>query len=364
MYADRRETGGAHKTHENGLSMQTTENLSFLNRYRPEITAFMKRVVGERPLAHYQMMRYHLGWETAEGRPYAGTAGKMVRPTLCLLTCEAVGGDYHRALPAAAAIELLHNFSLIHDDIEDNSTERHGRKTVWSLWGVAQAINVGDGMFALAHAAMYQLQDENIPPNQVLAAVRMLEQACLELCEGQHRDISFESRLDVTLAEYLEMVSGKTGALMGAAAGIGALLGGGSPETVAALQRFGHHLGIAFQIYDDYLGIWGEPAATGKPTGDDIRDRKKSFPVLHALETATAEDRARLRSLYREQHLSEADIDTVVDILERSRAGEATLAEARHRANDALALLATLDLVPERRQELAELVSYMVWRHS
>lgn len=342
--------------------MQSADTLAFLTRYRAEIIAAMRQVLDKRPLAHYGMMRYHLGWETVDGKPHEGVTGKMLRPTLCLLACEAVGGDYRCALPAAAGIELLHNFSLIHDDIEDSSEKRHGRKTVWSLWGPAQAINVGDGLFTLAHLAMYQLEMHTVPPRLIVTALRMLDEACLALCEGQYRDLAFQSQIDVTIPDYMAMVAGKTGALMGAATAIGALLGGGSEPVVAALQKFGQELGVAFQIYDDYLGVWGDTAETGKSTSDDIRERKKSFPIVYTFQASEPADRGRLQALYAQHQDITADVKTVVEILNRARAGEATLAEAWRLADAAVASLAELNLVPERRRELIDLAHYIVNR--
>jgi geranylgeranyl diphosphate synthase type I len=322
----------------------------------------MKRVIGESALPHYAMMRYHLGWENQDGHAVDRGAGKMLRPALCLLACEAVGGEWDRAIPAAAAIEILHNFSLVHDDIEDGSDERHGRPTVWRLWGPAQAINVGDGMFALAHLAMLRLMQRDFPPALVLQALQMFIDATRRLCEGQYLDMSFEQRDDVSLDEYFQMISGKTAALLGAASGIGALLGGGSDAAIRALMQFGEDLGRAFQVYDDYLGIWGAPEQTGKSVYDDIRERKKSFPIVYTLGSAAPSDTALLRALYGSAERSDEKARAIVALLDRTGAAAATLNEARRLAGRAIDALAGEALVPDRAQELHDLVAFVVER--
>lgn len=324
----------------------------------------MQAALAGRRLALYDMMRYHLGLAgTGEGR--APHVGKMVRPALCLLSCEAVGGERGRALPAAAAIELIHNFTLIHDDIEDGSHSRHGRDTVWRVWGEAQAINAGDGMFVLAHLAAFRLVEAGASPSLALQAARLLDEACLALCEGQHLDLEFEKRLDVSVEDYLAMISGKTAALMGAATAVGALLGGAPQDTVNAFSEFGRCLGLTFQIQDDVLGIWGDTAQTGKPAGDDIVARKKSFPVVHALRHASEEDRGRLHRIYSGDTVEPERVGEVLAILERSGARARSEEAAAHHVDDALSGFDGLQrpgLVPARRRELEALALYLVHR--
>lgn len=329
-----------------------------LNRCRDAVIGEMRAVLAERPLQHVAPMRYHLGWEDGRGKALEEPGGKMLRPTLCLICCESAGGDWTQALPAAAGIELLHNFTLIHDDIEDASSQRHGRETVWRLWGVAQAINVGDGMFSLAHLAMLRLAERGVPAKRVVAALRMLDEACLQLCEGQHLDLTFQAKAEVSRDEYLAMVESKTAALMAASTGIGALLGEASPTAVKAFREFGRLLGIAFQIRDDVLGIWGEVAETGKPAGDDIRTCKKTFPIVFALERAAGADRRRLRSLYRAEVMAEETAGEVLAVLERSGALEESERTAAAYAREAVAQLGALKLHPQRQAELEGLAIF------
>ena len=234
-------------------------------RYRSEIDSELRAVLAERESPLYDMMRYHLGWIDWQGRPLSGTAGKALRPALCLLACEAVGGTYHRALPAAAAVELLHNFSLIHDDIQDDDRERRHRPTVWSIWGKPQAINAGTAMRVLASLALSRLGENGVSGEKQLRIQRILDESCLRLIEGQYLDISYESRLDIGVTDYLGMIDGKTAALIGCSLELGAFLGTDDEAVIRGLWNFGRNLGLAFQIRDDILGIWGDEKETGKP---------------------------------------------------------------------------------------------------
>lgn len=225
-----------------------------------------------------EMIRYHLGWED----PQEAT-GKRVRPLMTLLCCQAAGGEWRTILPAATAVEWTHNFSLIHDDIQDRSEIRRGRATVWKNWGDAQAINTGDALFALARLTTQRLVPK-IAPDKVLAVHRILDETSLALTRGQHLDISFEAQEHVTTDEYLEMIRGKTAALLGAACQLGALLSPAPEVEIEAYHSFGVNLGLAFQVIDDLLGVWGETETTGKSTADDLRTRKKSLPIIHGLE--------------------------------------------------------------------------------
>lgn len=255
-------------------------------RWLPVLESEMRAVLAGRDAAvatHYGMMHYHLGWLDAGFQPVTLPAGKRLRPLLCLMACEATGGDARQAVPAAAALEILHNFSLVHDDIEDGDETRRHRATVWKLWGVPQAINAGDGMFALAFAAVQRLTALGVSAERTLAALGVFTETCVALTEGQHLDMSFEQRDHVTVAEYLRMIQGKTAALIGASVAIGGLIGGAAPGGDVALRRFGQEIGLAFQIQDDIFGVWGDPAVTGKAAGNDILRGKKSLPLLHAL---------------------------------------------------------------------------------
>jgi geranylgeranyl diphosphate synthase type I len=336
---------------------------TLLTRYRAPTLAAIRAALDRPGVEHVGLMRQHFGWEDADGAATGAPGGKMLRPALCLLACEAVGGEITPALPAAAAIELLHNFSLIHDDIEDASDTRHGRETLWRRHGVPLAINAGDGMFVLAQRTLLDLQQAGVPAGRVLEAARVLDDACVALCDGQHADITFESRGSVSLAEYEAMVAGKTAALLGASAQIGAIAGGADDATCRAFGEFGRMLGMAFQIQDDVLGVWGETARTGKPVADDIRSKKKCFPVVWAFEHARGEAATRLDRLYA-GNMTEPAVADVLAILDALAARQAAADSAGLWREDALGMLDGLPLVPARHRDLEALASFIVTRES
>lgn len=228
----------------------------------------------------YTMMAYHLGWEGEGAGPRA--TGKRIRPILLLLSTQAAGGDWQKALPGAAAVELIHNFSLIHDDIEDNSPLRRGRQTLWTQWGIPLGINTGDSMFTLAHLALLRLE-ETTNPKITLRAVNVLQNTCLQLTQGQHLDISYENKKTLSVEAYWPMVNGKTAALLAACTEIGALIADVDEKRREAYRHFGRDLGLAFQALDDILGIWGDATKIGKSNASDLVAGKKSLPVLYGL---------------------------------------------------------------------------------
>jgi geranylgeranyl diphosphate synthase type I len=248
----------------------------------------------------YGLMRYHLGWADAHFAPIDGAKGKRLRPLLLVRCAEACGGTVAAAVPAAAAIELLHNFTLVHDDVQDESAHRHHRETIWHRWGTAAAINAGDALFAVAHEALYSLVEApaSVPAGRVLALARDFDRMALRIVEGQHLDLSHEGHWGGGEARYLAMIAGKTAAIMDFAARAGALVAGADDETVARFGAFGLALGLAFQVRDDMLGIWGMQEATGKPVADDIRRRKQSLPIIALDERADDATRDELRCIY------------------------------------------------------------------
>ncbi len=338
-----------------------------------EIETEMRSVLGEHDghaLPLYEMLAYHLGLDDQEG-----PRGKRLRPLLGLLAFKSLGGDYHRTLPAAAAVELGHNFSLVHDDIEDSDRERRHRPTLWALWGVPLAINAGDALFALSRLALYRLmKDEEYEPQKLLDVMRVYDETCLALCEGQYLDISFERRTDVTVDEYMEMITKKTAALIGASIETGAMMASDDPDVVAAYRRFGYDLGIAFQIADDLKGSFWASSESGKAAAGDIRKRKKTFPVVWALQHADPNDVARLIAIYQPQiqatdgsapsatdaGISPEQVDEVLEILERCGARRETEEEARRYRDLAIGQARALPVVPEQLVELRTLIESMI----
>lgn len=268
----------------------------------------------------YGLMRYHLGWADASFAPIDGAKGKRLRPLLLVRCAEACGGPVEAAIPAAAAIELLHNFTLVHDDIQDESAHRHHRETIWHRWGTAAAINAGDALFAIAHEALYALAEApaSVPAGRVLVLARDFDRMALRIVEGQHLDLSHEGEWAGGEARYLAMIAGKTAAIMDFAARAGATVAGADDETIGRFGAFGLALGLAFQVRDDMLGIWGAQEVTGKPVADDIRRRKQSLPIIALDERADAAARDELRRIYAgSAPLAEGAVARVIDLLAR-----------------------------------------------
>ncbi|MBI2913106.1 MAG: polyprenyl synthetase family protein [Chloroflexi bacterium] len=334
---------------------------AILARYRREVDVHLRSLLTrDDPPLLYRMVRYHLGWEDADGRPAEAGGGKALRPSLCLLACQAVGGEWRRALPAAVALELVHNFSLVHDDIQDRDRERRHRPTVWSLWGEGQAINAGDVLLALAHVSLLGLVERGLPPGAVLKAARILDEATLEMVEGQAMDLSFEERLDVGLAAYLEMIEKKTGALFDASLGLGALVGGGDAPLLEAMGRCGRLLGVAFQLRDDMLGVWGAESQTGKEAAADIRRRKKSLPAVYALSHAEGSTLEELRSAYSRPELSDGDVSLVLRAMYALEAREYCRGLAEERKTAALAALDAIDFKSPAADELRATAAFLL----
>src|SRR5687768_13109879 len=241
-------------------------------------------------LALYDWARYHLGWNDEELRPMSESdrrrhGGKRLRGVLTVLAAEAMGGQGCPASAAGAAIELIHNFSLVHDDVEDNDAERRHRPTVWKLWGVPHAINVGSNMQAMVDVALLRLA-HHYPAEVVVQALQVVTRSIVLMTEGQFLDMAAEDARDMSLESYFRMTAGKTAALLEGALRVGAMLGTRDQSRVEAMAAFGRGFGLAFQCRDDYLGIWGDPRSTGKPVGSDILQGKRSLPVVHALSAA------------------------------------------------------------------------------
>ncbi|HID34112.1 MAG TPA: polyprenyl synthetase family protein [Anaerolineae bacterium] len=336
---------------------------AFSQTWLPRIEQEMRALLENEPLSlrpMYGMMRYHLGWENRLGEPEDAPKGKRLRPLLTLMTAQAAGGDPAQALPAAAAVELIHNFSLIHDDIEDRSSTRRHRPTLWTWVGESQAINAGDAMFVLAHLALLRLRKRHLPASRILDAMQTLDDTCLRLTQGQFLDMDFETRTNVTLDEYMTMIAGKTAALIAASSALGAIIAGAAD--VASYQAFGHALGLSFQIEDDILGIWGEEAVTGKSATGDILTRKKTLPVLYALAQTEPEADA-LRTFYtRPAPLTPEDLPAILALLDALGARDFAEAQGRAYAEAALDALAATQGDPDAVAMLAGLVRKLVGR--
>ncbi len=304
----------------------------------------------------YEMVRYHLGLDGV-----AGASGKRMRPLLGLLAYASITGNYEPALPGAAAVELGHNFSLVHDDIEDGDIERRHRATLWAKHGIPQAINTGDMLFSLSRVALHRLTDLGFSDAKVLRLMRLYDTTCVALCEGQYIDI-WTSEHDETMSVelYFDMIGRKTAALISASIEAGALLATDDEAVIARYRAFGWALGLAFQLNDDLLGIWGQEQTTGKePT--DLARHKKTLPVLYAMENATSADRQRLLTIQHAETPAATDLAEAVAILERSGARDYTRDQAHRYRDEALAELDAAGTVePEARAGLERIIRSVI----
>jgi geranylgeranyl diphosphate synthase type I len=335
----------------------TTMNTRTATRPVADVLAWSKglvdpalRTAAERlPDAMRRIAGYHFGWWDAQGEPASADGGKALRPALVLLCAEAAGGDPADAVPAAVAVELVHNFSLLHDDVMDGDTTRRHRPTAWTVFGTGPAVLAGDALLSLAF--------ELLTPE----GAKLLSQGVLDLLEGQAADLDFEQRDDVTPAECVRMAGGKTAALIGAACELGAL-SGGQAGSVPRFGEFGRSVGLAFQHVDDLLGIWGDPAETGKPVFSDLQNRKKSLPVVTALSSGTSAG-AELASLYGgTDPLDNAELSRAASLVDEAGGRQWSQAQAAALVAKGLRELAAVNPVPRPAAELAALARLITTR--
>jgi len=326
-----------------------------LTAHLDAIETALQAAIGNNPSPLDAACRYVMGWEDEHGN-LVRTGGKRIRPALSLFAATLFGADPLVAMPGAVAVELVHNFSLVHDEIQDHDAERHHRPTAWARLGEAQAINVGDLIYARAIQA---LVGSPAPADRKIAALEALNEAIARMIAGQWADLSFESRDDISPDEYLAMVAGKTGAILGVSFAIGALMAGASAAQADALARWGETVGLAFQVQDDILGIWGDPNLTGKTNVGDIARRKKTLPIVHALQSPHA---SRVAEIYSQPETSEADIRAVVAALEAAGSADHCRREGSRLLNEATTQLASFELPESARRELETIGQYLLDR--
>jgi geranylgeranyl diphosphate synthase type I len=336
---------------------------ALLERGRTLATPVLRAAINRLAPPMDTVAAYHFGWIDAEGNPAAGDGGKAVRPALAVLSAQAAGAAPEVGVPGAVAVELVHNFSLLHDDLMDGDEQRRHRDTVWKVHGPAQAILVGDALFALANEILLELGTV-----EAGRATRRLTAATRALIDGQAQDISYEHRDRVSVEECQEMEGNKTGALLACASSVGAVLGGADDRTADTLERYGHHLGLAFQAVDDLLGIWGDPVTTGKQAWSDLRQRKKSLPVVAAL-AAGGPASEQLGELLAEdakrsdfENFSEAEFAARAALIEQAGGREWTAEEARRQHIVAVEALDTIHMPDQVRAQFVELADFVVVR--
>ncbi|HVK20077.1 MAG TPA: family 2 encapsulin nanocompartment cargo protein polyprenyl transferase [Actinokineospora sp.] len=321
-----------------------------LSHSRSLLDPAIRAAVDLLPASMRRITGYHFGWWDEHGRPVRADSGKAMRPALVLTSAEAVGGSPETAVPAAVAVELVHNFTLLHDDVMDGDRTRRHRPTAWSVFGLGPAILAGDSLLTLA----YDVLAATAHP-RAQEAIRVLSAAVLAVQEGQAADLSFEKRVNVTLTECVRMAEGKTGALLGCSTALGALFGGGTAGQVEHLRRFGDRVGLAFQLVDDLLGIWGDPSATGKSVYSDLESRKKSLPVVAALTANTHASRELAAIYHRRTSLSAAELVRAAELIERAGARTWAQTHADQVMTDALTHLAEATPTPRAEAELTAL---------
>ncbi len=323
---------------------------TYAQEMRSAIECDLQQVIDQAVPAEYPdlraMLTYHMGWEGEGAGPEA--QGKRIRPLLVLLSSEAAGGTWRQALPAASAVELLHNFSLVHDDVQDNSPVRRSRATVWVKWGVPQAINAGDTLFTVAFLTLQRLV-ETIPAPQVIQANRVLQKTCLYLTQGQYLDLSYKSRRSLPLEAYWPMVGGKTSALLSCCTELGALVAGVQPVRQKAFGEYGYTLGLAFQVLDDWLGIWGDVALTGKSVESDLASGKKTLPVLYGLS-----QNGHFAQRWQQGNVTPEEVPDLAQMLREEGAYDYTLTTAQRLTDKALD---TLNQVVEENDAAYALVT-------
>ncbi|WP_408907298.1 family 2 encapsulin nanocompartment cargo protein polyprenyl transferase [Streptomyces cavernicola] len=341
---------------EADLGAGSQEAAALLDRTREAVEPELRRAVDSLPGTMRRVVAYHFGWEYADGRPASGQSGKAIRPGLVLAAARALGGSPTAAVKGAAAVELVHNFTLLHDDVIDRDSTRRHRPTAWTVFGDADAILAGDALQALA---LRVLADDQHPAAGRAAA--WVASCVMELCEGQHVDTALEERScdQVTLDECLGVAEAKTGALLGCACALGALYAGAGFDEVEAMDAFGREAGLAFQLIDDVIGIWGDPARTGKPVGADLLAGKKSLPVVAALTSGTAAGE-ELAELY--PRLGPADVGKAADAIDRAGGRDWAQAQAADRMAKAVAQLSRAVPDPEAAGGLLALAEFVTRR--
>ena len=310
------------------------------------------------------LMRYHLGWTDRDGNVATTTTsqGKALRPTLCVFMCQASGGDPETALPSAAALELIHNFSLLHDDIQDQGYERRHQPTVWSIWGTSKALIAGDAMHSVGDLSALNSVFFGVSPKLAIQISTILTESYLEMIEGQCRDLVFEKTTDIKVDEYLRMIALKTGALIRSSVLIGSLVAKEDSMHNIAVVDFGNYIGRAFQIRDDFLGIWGDEATTGKTASGDIEQRKKSLPIVVAFENASgpaADELMRIYSPDNREELSAYDVEIIRTVLDEVKAAEECQRLTEQSSEHALSALAGVNFSSWALSEAKDLVNFL-----
>lgn len=344
---------------------------SIFDQYKSDINAYLKSGLEQKadPRLNrykenlYQILTYGMGWTDKLGKPVTISGGKLLRPTLCLFAAEASGGRADKAIKTAIALEYIHNFSLFHDDIQDQDEIRHHRPTVWYVWGEPKAIVAGNVLRSIADVTLTEFLNPNIGDSDAVMISKTMTTGYLEMIEGQFLDLSYESRHDISVEEYLDMISHKTGALIRCSMELGAHIGSGDQRVIKAFRESGRALGYLFQITDDVLGIWGDKQKTGKPVGQDIARKKNSLPAVHAMSKSNRKQSALLKNIYSKQNLDQNDVDTVLNIMNSIGTKNYIGSLADKYANSALKSFYSAKVESKFTSRFEEVVQFLVTRN-
>ena len=321
------------------------------------VEAAMQAVVAAREMPLYRMMGYHLGWEDQQGNPVSNQPPMRHRGVACLTACSAAGGDVDAAVPAATAVELIESFCEVHDDVQAGNPQRDGRDSVWWAWGPAQAINAGDGLYALARVAILQLRDRGVEPAAAFNALQALDSASLEVCEGRFEDLEAQERIDLSTEKWLGMAGRKTGALFGCAMRLGGLAASADESVVDGLAACGRASGVAFQVRDEMRRVWAGAGEHETPA-PDVLNKKKLIPIVYAFEEANLNTKRRLGDIYFKRVLEQEDVPAVLAILDELGArGHCEALVERHRTE---ALDAVAGLPPEGAAMVTQFVDTLL----
>ena len=316
----------------------------------------LKTVFESRKGFLYDVLRYHLGWVDEQGQPLIGSAPLSFQSALALVSCDALCGDYQKALPVAASVDLIFNFTLVHGDVQAGRMESGDRPSIWWVWGPAQAINAGDGLHALGRTTMMRLIHNDVSADKVLRAVRTLDLACLALCEGQYMDLQFQDQMLVSTSDYLDMIGRKAGALSACAAESGALAAGAGDQECSSFSEIGRSMGMAWQIARDVDDLWGEHGDGMTPS--NVLNKKKSLPLVHTLENADVSTKRELGAIYMKRVLESDDVKKMIEILDSTDARQTSQAKAQELVDQALAGL--VGVSQEGKTALARLGQWAV----
>jgi len=344
------------------MSKPTGELPEGISKFRDQVAKKIKSYSSQRDGELFEMIRYHLGSEQSANSP--GLQGKAIRSSLLLFITEGLGGDFHQSLPAAISLELIHNFSLVHDDIQDNDFLRRGRESVHAKWGSNQAINAGDGLRDLATLALIELSD-GPNPELTLKATKTLGSYSLRMISGQVRDLQFMEAENITMDDYLSMIGDKTCALLEASFHLGGIYAGASHDTIDHLTRIAKLLGYIFQVRDDWLGIWGKENKFGKPVKSDLIEKKRSFPIVYAFENGSDSKIDKLKKLYfSDQKLSDNEVSRVNDLLNEIGAKEKTNEWLKRYWDKILEQINEVNLSNDAQSDLIEFGKYLLKREA